>query len=513
MKNQQQGDWSIVEFRDRSEVFTSRERLLERSARLATALSRRGLGAGDSLCYLLANSIAVFEIIKAAKILGAYPVPINYHFKSDESRYILCDSHARAFVTSAEFVQSGREAGRGLEALDGRRLCIGDGRSDDGREGFDDYETAVADSPPWQGDPRPAPAVVIYTSGTTGNPKGVVREAASPEAAADMLTIFRDTCKMGDRPVHLVTGPLYHSAPGTFAAGVLALGGKLILLPKYDSERTLQAIQKYRVTNLHLVPTMMHRMLALPEQVRSRYDLSSVAAVQHAAAPCPRETKEAMIEWWGPVIDEYYGSTECGMATYITSAEALAHPGSVGRAIEDVTVAILKTDGDPCPAGEVGDVYVGNLASEGFQYYGDPDKRERSMKEGLFTNGDMGYLDEDGYLFLVDRRADMIISGGVNIYPAEIEAVLHGHKEVADCAVFGIPDKEWGEAVHAVIESAAEARLDAGQIQSYCAKHLSGYKVPRSVEFADQLPRQPSGKIYKRKLREKYWQGRNSSIV
>ena len=309
-----------------------------------------------------------------------------------------------------------------------------------------------------------------------------------------------------------MTGPLYHSAPNAFARVSLVLGGRVVILPKFDAEETLRAIERFAVSHVHLVPTMMHRLLALPEAARGAYDLSSLTAVQHAAAPCPPETKRALIEWWGPIVDEYYGSTEAGIVTYITAAEALKKPGSVGRALAGVTLSILDPEGNELGAGEVGDVYVGTDASEGFEYHGDPEKRARAARGQLFGGGDMGFLDDEGYLFLVDRRADMIISGGVNVYPAEIEAALTAHPAVRDVAVFGIPDDEWGEAIHAVVQLESGARATAEDLRGHLAGRVAKYKVPRTFDFADELPREPSGKIYKRKLRAPFWRGKDSAI-
>ncbi len=508
MSTTDKADWKILELGAAGETSTSEAELSDRALRLATVLGDLGVGAGDRVCYMMENCIPIFEIISACQMSGIYPVPINYHFKSEEAGYILADSGAKALIATGSYSAMAAEAAAGIDTLAGRCLVVR-GQQD----GFLSYDDALTDTSQRSSDALPSPGVVIYTSGTTGNPKGVMREAYSPDALELLVRMFTEQIGFGPDTVHLVSGPLYHSAPNAFASVCLLLGGRLVVMGKYDSERLLETIERYKVTNAHLVPTMMHRLLALPEEVRSRYDLSSLKNVQHAAAPCPPKTKEAMIEWWGPVIEEYYGSTESGINTYIRSEEALRKPGSVGRVIEGMSLAIFDDKGDECGPGEVGDVFIGSPFSKTFQYHGDPEKRGKSVKHDMFTNGDMGYLDEDGYLFLSDRRADMVISGGVNIYPAEIEAVLHSHPEIADCAVFGIPDEEWGEALHAVVQAEPDTGLTLERLKSYCAEHLAGYKVPRSIELADDLPRQPSGKIYKRKLREPFWQDRESSIV
>ncbi len=508
MTTDERADWKILELGAGGETRISEQDLGDRSRRLANVLAGLGVGAGERVCYMMENCIPVFEIVNACQMSGIYPVPINYHFKSEEAGYILRDSGAKALLTTGTFAAVAAEASAGIEELEGRRLVVR------GTEpGFLSYDEALAGAGPRGEDALPSPGVVIYTSGTTGNPKGVMRDAYSPEAMELLVRVFNDYVGFDADTVHLVSGPLYHSAPNAFASVCLLLGGRLVVMGKYDSERLLETIERYRVTNAHLVPTMMHRLLALPEEVRSRYDLSSLRNVQHAAAPCPPKTKEAMIEWWGPVIEEYYGSTESGINTYIRSEESLRKPGSVGRVIEGMSISVLDEEGGECAPGKIGDIFLRSPFTHSFEYHGDPDKRRENVKQDMFTNGDMGYLDEDGYLFLSDRRADMVISGGVNIYPAEIEAVLHAHTQVADCAVFGIPDDEWGEALHAVVQTENGATLTLDELKAYCAEHLAGYKVPRSIELAEDLPRQPSGKIYKRKLREPFWRDRETRIV
>ncbi len=498
--------WVICELRPDGERRTTRGELGARAARLAAWLDAHGVGAGDSVAYYLENSIAVFEIQAACQLLGAFAVPINYHSTADETRHVLADSAARAVITRLAHAAVVAGASRGL-ACDAARLLAG-GES----AGFSSYEQAIADTSPWSGAPREIPGVVIYTSGTTGRPKGVRRGPRTPESMARAALIFAEVCRMGPAPVHLCTGPLYHAAPVGFANGALNLGGRLVLFWRFDAEATLAAIERFAVTNVHLVPTMMVRLLALPDEVKRRYDLSSLVTVQHAAAPCPPAVKRAMIEWWGPVIEEYYGSTETGVSTYIRAAEALQKPGSVGRAIEGVVVEIHDEQGHGVAPGTVGDVFIGNSTVAGFDYHGDAEKRARAMHGELFTCGDVGWLDADGYLFLCDRRADMIISGGVNIYPAEIEAALAGHPAVYDAAVFGIPDDEWGEAVHAAIQLVPDARATAAEIVVFLGERLSRFKLPRSIDFVAELPREPSGKIFKRKLREPFWRGKETAI-
>ncbi len=481
--------------------------LRKRGARLAGWLDVAGVRAHDRVAYLLDNCIPVFEIGAACQLFGAFPVPINYHASADETRYVLEDSGARALITSQRHVERVAGAARGLAALDGRKLLVGGSQED-----FSGYDETLAAATLFTEHARPAPGVVIYTSGTTGEPKGVMRGPVSPERALRFVRVFRDVCKLGSHPTHLVTGPLYHSAPSTFARLSLRLGGRVVILPRFDPETVLRAIETYQVTHVHLVPTMMHRLLALPEATRRRYRLDSLRAVQHAAAPCPPETKRAMIDWWGPLIDEYFGSTEAGICTYITAREALERPGSVGRAIEGVSLRILDEQGHELEAGRVGDVCVGTDASRDFDYHGAADKLASARRGELFATGDMGYLDDEGYLYLVDRRADLVISGGVNIYPAEIESALVTHPAVHDCAVFGIPDDEWGERLHAVVELEPGATASEAELVGFVADRVARYKLPRSMQFVTELPREPSGKIFKRKLREPFWRDRGTAI-
>ena len=305
----------------------------------------------------------------------------------------------------------------------------------------------------------------------------------------------------------VVTGPMYHSAPNAYGLFAVRAGGTAILQPRFDPEELLQLIERHRVTHLHMVPIMFHRLLKLPAEVRSRYDLSSLKFVVHAAAPCPPPIKREMIEWWGPVITEYYGSTEISAVTFCTSEEWLAHPGTVGKPWPETEVKIVDADGAELPAGEVGEVVARTRALSDFTYHGDDQKRRDSEKAGLIAPGDIGYFDEDGFLYLCDRAKDMIISGGVNIYPAEIEAELLKMPGVAACAVFGIPDEEYGEAICAVVQPAPEAGIDEAAVKAFLRGNVAGYKVPKRVDLATDLPREDSGKIFKRKLREPYWAG------
>jgi long-chain acyl-CoA synthetase len=500
-------DWKLIELRGGEERRLNATEYETRVQQLAGMLRAEGLVAGDRVCQMMDNCVEAVELRSACTRLAIFCVPVNYHFTADEARYIIDNSGARALFVTRDFANVATEAIRGLDALDNRRFC-----ARGMHPAFRAYEDAVATSAAHAEQASTVAGTVLYTSGTTGRPKGVVREARPMKESLAGLEMFRNRFGLGPSPVHLVTGPLYHASPAAWASVTMFLGGKLVIQAKFDAEEVLQATEKYRVTNMHLVPTMMHRLLALPDTVKRRYDLSSLNSIQHGAAPCPPATKKAMLDWWGPIIGEYYGSTEAGIVTYITAHEARERPTSVGRPVQEVQIKIFDDDGNELPVGGVGTIYVKTIASDSFEYHGDPDKLAAAKRAGFFTNGDVGRLDEDGYLYLMDRKADMIISGGVNIYPAEIEAVLHEHPEVADCAVFGVPDDEWGESVHAVVQLEPGSNLGDAELLAYARERLARYKVPRRIEFMAELPRQPNGKIYKRKLRDPHWAGRETAI-
>jgi long-chain acyl-CoA synthetase len=373
------------------------------------------------------------------------------------------------------------------------------------------------------GQPETAPAnraagtTMHYTSGTTGRPKGVRRSLTgfTPEDAADLGAALPQLFGIttGQPNVHLITSPIYHTAVTLFGVGALHLGHTVVCMETWDAELALALVDRYRVTNTHMVPTQFKRMLSLPAATRARCDLSSMRWLLHAAAPCPVGIKRAMLEWWGPCVYEYYAATEGG-GTLATPQDWLAHPGTVGTAWPVSELMIADDDGNACATGCPGTIYM-KMGLADFEYKGAPEKTAASRLDGFFTVGDIGYLDEEGFLFLCDRKVDMIISGGANIYPAEIEAEIIMHPQVADVAVFGIPDADWGEQVKAVVEPAAGAvpgdELAAGILASLDGR-LARMKWPRSIDFTDELPRDPSGKLIKRKLREPYWADSGSAI-
>ncbi len=365
---------------------------------------------------------------------------------------------------------------------------------------------------PREGAPREPRGNLPYTSGTTGRPKGVRRQVATEEQRLRTAALYRIALGLEPDMRALLSAPLYHSAPNTYAIQALLNGAQLVLEPRFDAERTLALIEQHRLTHLYLVPTMYVRLLALPEATRRRYDLSSVRFVVSMGSPCAPELKRRMIEWWGPVITESYASSECGVNTFITSEEWLKRPGSAGRVLGEGTLRILDDEGRETPPGTIGAIYVRQPAYPDFTYINNPAARAKLEREGLWSVGDMGYLDEDGYLYVADRKSDMVISGGVNIYPAEIEAMLITMPGVADCAVFGIPDPEFGEALAAAVQKRDGFEFNASEVQQFLRERISSYKVPRVVTFHDALPREDSGKIFKRKLREPYWKNAGRRI-
>ena len=447
-------------------------------------------------------------------MVGAYAVPVNWHFTSSEVNYILEDCEANVVVIHADLLPGLKDALpadahilvvptppeiRDAYAIAADICAVPDGERD--------WNAWVAEQSPWDKPPRPPRSNMIYTSGTTGAPKGVMRFSPSPEEvktfARFLGIIFGFSVNQKVRTV--VTGPIYHAAPNAYALFTVGGGGLVVLQPKFDAEELLALIERHRITHLHMVPTMFVRLLKLPDGAKRKYDLSSLEFVVHAAAPCPPDIKRRMIDWWGPIINEYYGSTETGPPVFHTADEALKKPGTVGRVIKGAVVRILDPGGNELPPGEVGEVYLRVLGHSDFTYKNDDEKRRAIEKHGLITVGDIGYFDEDGYLFLCDRASDMVISGSVNIYPAEIEAALIGMPGVRDCAVFGIPDDEFGEVLCAHIELDQAGKLTAENVALWLQDRLAKYKVPRHIVFVDSLPREDSGKIMKRKLRDAYW--------
>jgi long-chain acyl-CoA synthetase len=482
--------------------------------RMAGGLAALGVGQGDCVAILMRNDIPFLTASYGAIALGAFAVPVNWHFKADEVGYILRDSGAKVLVAHADLFRAVEGAiPRGLpvlaietppEIIAAYGIDPADAQVPDGT---DEFATWLVAQTPYEG-PPPLPTLsMIYTSGTTGHPKGVRRRAMEPEAEKAMDAIRNLVFGMEPGCRTAVTGPLYHAAPNAFGLRAGKMAKRLVLMPRFEPEEMLQLIEHERIDTLFMVPTMFVRLLKLPEAVRRKYDVSSLRHVIHAAAPCPSEIKRAMIDWWGPVIYEFYGSTESGPVTFVSSVEALKKPGTIGRVAPGAEIKILGEDRRELSPGEIGEIYSRIAAYPDFTYHNLPEKRREVEHDGFITSGDVGYFDEDGYLFLCDRKRDMVISGGVNIYPAEIEAVLLTMPSVADCAVFGVPDDEYGETLMAVIEPVSGANVDLAQIRAELFSRLANYKVPKTIELRASLPREDSGKIFKRRLRDPYWEG------
>jgi long-chain acyl-CoA synthetase len=467
-----------------------------RANQLARALRASGLSEGDGLAILCANRPEFVEVYAACLRSGLRMTPVNWHLTGEEAAYVIGDCEARAVVADARFAAVAAKAAAGLERPAALLALGGD------IDGYQPYEDALggADSSDLA---EPAlGGTMLYTSGTTGRPKGVYRQRRAPTSMA-VLGLFDP--HLGD--VHLCTGPLYHAAPLAFSLGIpLALGATVALMDGWSAEETLRLVEQHAVTHVHMVPTMFHRLLALPESERLAWDVSSLRFVMHGAAPCPVHVKRRLIEWLGPIVYEYYAATE-GTATWVDPATWLAHPGTVGKVQPADTDRILDGAGSPLPPGEVGLVYIKAPEVGRFEYFHDAAKTASSYLGDHFTLGDIGYIDEDGFLYLTDRSSNLIISGGVNIYPAEVDAVLLEDPRVGDAATIGVPDEEWGETVLAVVEPARGVAGDTALEQALielCRSRLAHFKCPRRVELVPELPRSENGKIYKRVLRERY---------
>ena len=484
----------------------------DRILRAASALSALGAGPGQSVAILLRNDIAFLEASLAAQRIGAYAVPVNWHFHAEEIAYVIADCDAKVIVAHEDLLASlhgGLPRGAAIvsvavppEVRDSYRITTAFERPADAR----DWDELLGESEPWSGPAVPQTLSMIYTSGTTGHPKGVRRKPPTPEQQQGLDAQRRLINGLEPGVRALLPGPLYHSAPNSFALRAARVADVLVLMPRFDAEQFLELVERQRITTVFMVPVMFVRLLKLPEVVRAKYDLSSLRFIIHAGAPCAPDIKRQMIEWLGPIVHEFYGATEIGGITLITAEEWLQRPGSVGRATPTTTVKVFGDDGRELPAGEIGEVYSRVGCYPEFAYHKLPDKRAEVERQGLITCGDMGYLDSDGYLFLCDRKRDMVISGGVNIYPAEIEAVAITHPGIKDCAVFGIPDDEFGETLIMLAEPQDSIALDPESVRSHLSTHLAAYKVPRRIEIRTGLPREDSGKIFKRRLREPYWE-------
>lgn len=486
----------------------SREEVLADARRLAAGLEAAGLRAGDCVAILMRNDIPFITATMAAAMLNLTAVPVNWHFSAPEVDYILRDSEAKAVIAHADLW---RGVADGLETA-GLTVIVAETPDDLGEicrigperrsvpENVEEWSAFLAAHEPWEGEiPPPLPAM-IYTSGTTGNPKGVRRLGPAKPSRSGYGHIFTpDVCM-------IQPSPAYHAAPNRFATMAFQVGGRLVMMPRFDPVMLLELIERHRVTAGFMVPTMFHRLLRLPDEARARYDVSSVSDIVIAGAPCPPDVKRDMLEWWGPVIYEFYGSTETSALTWATPEDAAKKPGTVGRAVETATVKVFDAEGRECSPGVEGEVYGRLVDYPDFTYHKRPEARAEVEHEGLITSGDIGWFDEDGYLFLSDRIKDMIISGGVNIYPAHIEAEILKFPDVMDCAVFGAPDADLGECVAAAIQMRSGVALDQTALRAFLAERIAKYMVPSIIVDDPDLPRQDTGKIFKRKLRDRYWE-------
>lgn len=494
-------DGAAISFRD----------LAASSHRISHGLRALGLGTGDTIALLARNEIGMLQATLGAFQIGVYVTPINWHLTAHEVSYIVENSEAKVFLASDRFAEVAREAAERLDFPLQARFAFAP------IEGFRPFEELAEGQPTTPPDGREAGEIMTYTAGTTGKPKGVKRSLSGQDpdesGGANGMFLMLFDMKPEDGNVHLVAAPLYHTAVMRFCLSSLHFGHTVVLMDKWTAEGCLERIDRYKVTQSHMVPTMFNRMLQLPVEQRASYDVSSLRYMIHSAAPCPVQIKQQMLDWWGPVIYEYYAATEGG-GTLATPHDWLKKPGTVGKPWPISQVKILDDDGNELPPREIGTVYMSMMGIK-FEYHGDKDKTHKAWHGDFFTVGDAGYLDEDGFLFLCDRKADMIISGGVNIYPAEIECEMVLHPKIADVAVFGIPHDDWGEEVKAVVEliegEKPSERLEE-DIRSFCADRIAKYKMPRTIDFIDKLPREANGKLIKRKLRDPYWEGRERAI-
>lgn len=482
------------------QVVTYRE-LDERSNQIAHLFRQCGLKPGDHIAFQMENNEHFFQIVWGAQRAGLIYTPIHTHLHRDEVEYILDNCRAKLFITSAKLRETALAIRPEQVPVESFFVLAGD------LPGYREFLAAVADQPKTPIADQASGGHMMYSSGTTGKPKGILPDWL-PEEFDDLPEMFKSGAGMmgyNQDTIYLAPAPLYHAAPMVAHFMTMAYGGTSIIMEKFDPEKALAAIERYKVNNSQWVPIMFVRLLRLPEEVRNKYDLSCLKRALHAAAPCPVDVKRQMIDWWGPIISEYYSASEAIGSTWINSAEWLEHPGSVGRALQG-ELHVVDDEGNELPAGDIGTIYFSGMQS--FEYFDEPEKTNGAYNErGWATTGDVGYMDKDGYLYLTDRKHFMIISGGVNIYPQEIESVLATHPKVADIAVFGIPNQEFGEEVKAVVQpedmGLAGPELER-ELIAWCREHLSHVKCPRSIDFTEALPRMDNGKLYKQKLRDEY---------
>ena len=485
-------------------TLTWREFFLVRN-RLAQSLAALGVGAGQHAVIYAHNSAENLIATAALRALGVVPVPMNHRLTADEVTYILDNSEATTVLVGDAFLPMAERV-RGAATGVKRWITLGAER----RPWAEPLDELVARG---RSDPPPAPAAVggsmVYTAGTTGKPKGALRRVTDPASVLPRLGAL--DC-LDPAHVHLVAGPLYHSAPGGFALYAHMVGSTVVVMRKFDAEDALHHIERHRCTTTFMAPTLLKRIVDLPAAVRARYDVSSMRSIVVAAAPCPMRVKEQVMAMFGPVLYEFYGSTELGINTILRPDEVLRKPGSCGRAAPGVEVAVLDDDGRPVPAGEPGELFVRRYKGVFEEYYRNPAATAQTSRGEWMSVGDVAWIDPEGFVYICDRKRDMIISGGVNIYPAEIEDALHRHPAVEDAAVFGVPDPEWGERVHAAVQLRRGMSATEREVMDFCRAHLADYKTPREVSFHVDFPRDTAGKLVKRLLREPYWAGHATRV-
>jgi long-chain acyl-CoA synthetase len=490
--------------------------LKQRAAQLAGGLVAHGVEFGERVAIVVRNDPDFLLLSAACGLLGAVPVPVNWHWRGEELKHVLTHSGSKAaFVHSCFVDEVERQLPSGVPLIEvpvreEQAQAYGASPTTGRHPMLDEWLTGQE---PYGEPLEAAPLSLIYTSGTTGLAKGVIRNPMTPEQSQQVA--MATLAGMGLRPgmSTIITAPMYHAAPNAQGLFAVALGIDLTIMPRFDAEQFLAVIEEQQISHAQVVPTMFVRLLELPPEVRDRYDLSSLQAVVHAAAPCPAHIKRRMIEWFGPIILEYYGGTETGIVVTCDSEEWLAHEGTVGKPLADADIHVFDPAGQLLPRGETGEIYVKPPHYwPGFTYLGQDDKRREIERDGYLSIGDVGHVDGDGFLYLSDRARDMVISGGVNVYPIEIEACLLELAGVRDVAVFGIPDDSYGEALAAHVDVDPSVGLTENDIRDHVRARLAGYKVPKTVVFDDNLPREESGKIFKRRIRERYWQDAGRSI-
>lgn len=510
-------DWAEVDPERTAIVDSDDERytyrqLRNEANRLANAMWDIGLRRGDVIAAILPNGFTTMVIYLAAIESGLYYTPLNFHLTAPEMRFIVEDCGARVLISHERFAEVTAElTSEPISTLE-QLIAVG---NIGGALPLSSVLSGQGSAPP----PEPSPGQrMLYTSGTTGRPRGVKRPLPTgqrdntAEAAKQHVSLFEIERGSG---CHLLCGPMYHGAPLMFATTALHLGHSVVIMDKWTPERTVELIEREQVTTTHMVPTMFHRLLRLPDPVRGQHRTSSLQNVIHAAAPCPPAIKERMMEWWGPILYEYYGATETGTIAFVRPRDWLSHPGTVGQPPEGVQIKVLDDEERKVARGVAGQLCVLTPQGRTFSYHNDPAKTQEVKRGEWVIVPDIGYIDGDGWLFLCDRSSDVIISGGVNIYPAEVESVLLEHPSVAEAAVFSIPSEEWGEEIKAVVEPAppaiAGSELEA-DLLTFCRSRIAHFKCPRSIDFRANLPRYTSGKLYRRRIRDEYWQSHEKRI-